>query len=430
MSIHAGFAEVDITPPVGISKIGWIKDIKADRILDPLYGRVAIFESDGETIAFVQMDTLQVRWTQTNEIRQHVAERFGYPGDRVMVCATHNHAGPAVADAGEVQMDLHYTAQTVERIVTAFGEAQHGLATARIGMGRCFEFGVSQNRRVIMRDGTVRTHGTFDDPEALCLGGPIDPEVAVIGARGADGRLMGCLVNFACHPTHHGGDTAISAGFPGVLAARLKRYGCPVTLFLNGASGNIHTADPTQGGRDRTMEEVGNRLSEDVRGVLGSMTLRSDVRLDSRLKSVELPYREPTEEEVEGRVRGAQRFVDPRVYDDMIPAIVERIRERGVQPAEIQAHVIDECVLVSVPCELFVQYGLQIKAQAHPRQALIVGYANGQIGYVPHKEAFERGGYETTFGPSSQMGCCAGDLLTNAALELIRETPTLDAQAE
>ena len=50
----------------------------------------------------------------------------------------------------------------------------------------------------------------------------------------------------------------------------------------------------------------------------------------------------------------------------------------------------------------------------------MVGYANGMVGYVPHKEAFARGGYETTFGYRSKLAPEAGDLLADAAITLVR----------
>ena len=87
-----------------------------------------------------------------------------------------------------------------------------------------------------MRDGTVRTHGTFEDPDALYLEGPVDREVAVIGVRSKTGDWLGTLVNFACHPTHHGGNTIFDVGYAGVLARTLGDWSYPMTLFLNGAS--------------------------------------------------------------------------------------------------------------------------------------------------------------------------------------------------
>ena len=49
----------------------------------------------------------------------------------------------------------------------------------------------------------------------------------------------------------------------------------------------------------------------------------------------------------------------------------------------------------------------------------MVACANGMLGYVPTREAFAHGGYETTFGPPSRMAPEAGDLLADALVRLI-----------
>jgi len=419
--LKASFAEVDITPPLGILKIGWKKEIVSDKILDPLFARTAVIESRGERIAFIQLDTLSIRWTQVSDIRQRIAARYGFPGEHIMISATHNHAGPAIANAGDVRRDEAYIETLVAKIISMFGRALDGLQEAEIGFGSGFEFDVAHNRRVVMRDGTVRTHGTFKDPNALYVEGPIDPEVAVLAARTKRGDLLGSIVNFACHPTHHGGETSLSAGFPGVLAAEMKSQGCPVTLFLNGASGNLHTSDPSKGGADKSKEEVGAILAEDVRGVMEGMEFRSEVRSGCASRTIQLPFRTITDAEIEGTTRGAQRFVDPAIYDREMPRLLERIRRMGTQPAQVQVLFIDEYAVVSIPAEYFVQHALRIKEEAYPRHALVVGQANGMVGYVPHKEAFLRGGYETTLCGSSRLAPEAGDLLANCAMELITE---------
>jgi hypothetical protein len=43
------------------------------------------------------------------------------------------------------------------------------------------------------------------------------------------------------------------------------------------------------------------------------------------------------------------------------------------------------------------------------------------VGYLPTPEAFERGGYETTFLGSSRMAPEAGGMVADTAVELIRE---------
>lgn len=417
---QAGFAEIDITPPIGTAKIGWIMNIITESVADPLFARAAVIKSGDNGIGFLALDLLWVEMEDVARIRSGIEERYGFPGSHVMVAASHNHAGPAVAQIGEVCKDNAYVETLIAKCVDVFGQALKSAEEAEIGFGHAFEWNVAHNRRIVMRDGTARTHGTFDDPDALYVEGPIDPEVAVLAARGMDGKLLGCMVNFACHPTHHGGDSMISAGYPGILASEMKKRGCPVTLFLNGPSGNIHTADPAKGGQDTPMETAGLILAEDVTRALESMSYEGDVNVTARSTTVRLPYREITEDEIRGTVRGAQRFMNPNFYDEIIPDFVREKVSQGSLLAEVQTLSIGECDYLAIPAEYFVEYGLRIKEEAHPRHALVVATVNGHVGYVPTKAAFKRGGYETTFCPWSYLAPEAGNMLADAAIDLIK----------
>ena len=432
MTLQAGFAEIDITPPLGTEKIGWLKVIVSDAVLSPLFARAAVFKTPQAQIAFVQLDTLFIAWPEVAAIREGIAQRYGFPGAHVMVAATHNHAGPAVTHAGDVKKDEAYAALLVSKVVTVFGQALANLQDAEIDFGHTFEWNVAHNRRVVMRDGTVRTHGTFDDPRALYLEGPIDPEVAAVAVRAAPlGRgqaapLLGVLVNFACHPTHHGGDTTLDAGFPGALAERLRAAGCPITLFLNGASGNVHTSNPCDGGRGKSAADVGDSLARDVLRVLDTLAFDDhtrgarDIHLGAASRVIDLPYRHTTAAEMKGAVKGAQRFIDPAIYDRAMATLAAKIRQReGLHRAEIQVLGLGEYAFVGVPGELFVEFGLQIKQAAYPRHACIVTCANGRVGYIPTRAAFQRGGYETTFGPGSMLAPEAGEMIVETAIDLI-----------
>jgi hypothetical protein len=113
-----------------------------------------------------------------------------------------------------------------------------------------------------------------------------------------------------------------------------------------------------------------------------------------------------------------------------MPDLVKRIRERGSQPAEVQALFVGDTAWVGIPAEYFIEHALRIKLESWPTHALVVGHANGMVGYVPTKQAFERGGYETTFAFSSRMAPEAGDILADAAIEVIRaHRPARAAQA-
>jgi hypothetical protein len=395
-------------------------DIVIDEIADPLSARVAVVESENTTVAFIQLDTLCIRWTQTSDIRRRIQAEYGFPGANIMVAATHNHAGPAVAHCGDVPRDDTYIETMVAGTVDCFGRALDSMQEAEVGFASAPEWTVSHNRRVVMRDGTTSTHGPFRYPEALYVEGPIDPEVAVMAVRGKEGDLLGAIVNFACHPTDHGKDTIASGGFPAALAREMRGRSCPVTLFLNGASGNICSGDPYRG-VELSLEQMGRALADDTSDAVGSMSFEGELTLGARSRTIQLPYRQVSPEETAGTVRGAQRFVDPEAYDRGMPALLKRIEERKTQPAEVQVLSLgDEC-FAAIPAEYFVQLGLRIKEEAHPRHALVVGCANGMVGYVPHKEAFRRGGYETTFTQGAALAPEAGDMLAETAIALIRE---------
>jgi neutral ceramidase len=421
MVLRAGFGAADITPVPGSRKIGWLVPIVSESVLDPIMARALVVERGGECLAVVQLDVLSLGRSAVREARRRVTERTGIPGECVMLAATHNHAGPAVTDSGEMDYDPGARERMVQGVVEAVCQARGNLCPAEMGCGRRFNFAVGHNRRVVMRDGTARTHGNFGDPEALCIEGPIDPEVAVVGFRRSSGGLMGALVNYACHPTHHGPDEYLSAGYPGVLAAEMQRRGCPVTLFLNGACGNVHTADPAAGGQDLSMEEAGRRLAVDAAAALEEMVFGGEAQLAAGQAEVELPFREATEDQIRGTARGAQRFVDPALYDRTMPQALERIQREGVERAYVQAMALGDAVLVGIPAEYFVEHGLRIKQETYPRRTLVVSHANGMVGYVPTRGAFLRGGYETTFMDGSRLAPEAGDLLADAAAELVRK---------
>jgi len=419
--MKAGFGTADITPAVPCLKLGWLRQVRATRVADPLYARAMVLDGDGGRAVFLALDTLSIRHAQVARIRERVTAATGIPGDRVLVAATHNHAGPAVARAGDTLRDEAYLAILVDRAVEAVAAAVAGLRDAEVGFGRAVETGIAHNRRVVYRDGIVRTHGPLAHLDALFTEGPIDPVVAVLAARDLAGKPLGCLVNFAMHPTFHGDSDAISANWPGVMVDRLGDAGWPVPVFLQGAMGNIATTPP---GVPDAMDATGATMAAAALRALDTVAWRPAMDIRSAVETVQLPFRDPSPDQVAGTVRGAQRFIDPAIYDRDMPRLVAKIRARGTQVASVQAVRVGDHAFVAIPGELFVELGLAIKERAFPVQVHVAGCANGMVGYVPTRAAFPRGGYETTFAATSKLAPEAGDLLVEAALRAVRQAAT------
>jgi len=144
MSLKAGFAETDITPAVGTKKAGWLKfdtTSVSDTIIDPLCARAAVFESDGEGIGLISLDILSIRWTQVSNIRKRIQAACRFPGERIMIAATHNHAGPATSNLG-MPAEMKHTCSDWRR-----GRSRHSRTPGRCVSRRSWDSAMISNGR-------------------------------------------------------------------------------------------------------------------------------------------------------------------------------------------------------------------------------------------------------------------------------------------
>ncbi len=462
--MRAGFAEVDITPPLGTAKIGWLKEIIPKAVADPLFARAAVFECGGQQIGFIQLDTLSVRWSTVEEVRRRITDRFGFPGERIMVSATHTHGGPAVANCGDVKRDEGYLAFLLESMVEAFGQALGAAAEAEICLGRTVDFAIGHNRRLIMRDGTVCTHGTFANPDALCFEGPIDPEVVVLAARDTAGQMLGCLVNYACHPITVGPDCdLITPDYPGVMKRVVEQSTGAVCLFLQGAAGDLGPIQGVARGGLAEYRRLGSILGHEVSRIWWELeprrrrdryagTLESgsplaiyedetlpdlDATLRVGVREVQLPLKQfaPAAELGAAAARHIERLNRLRVEGGDLEAIRTEtmLAKRAGMRAElarrneghthrsviVQTFTIgDQIALPAVPGEPFCEIGRRVKAGSPFPYTLFAGYANIGWAYIPTADAYPSGGYEIEITPFAPE---AADRLVDAVLALLHE---------
>jgi len=284
--------------------------------------------------------------------------------------------------------------------------------------------------------------------------GTADEELAVLVARGPDGKVLGGLVDFACHPTAMGHEPVYSADYPGVLTEELETRHGGIFGFLIGAAGDTSTPDPVSRdpesgfGRDHTLamgRSLADTADEAIKGERGLIVDRVDVA-SMRLR---IPQRRPTTEQVElarwyleerpadlneldftrriyghdftfndGKQLGNERHAQELL--NMWQWQLEKSDDELVEEIEIQVITLGSVAIVAFPVELFSDFGRRVKVGSPFPDTFIATLANGWHGYAPTLEAFSHGGYEPRFAYPSRLAPEAGDRMTNAALELLR----------
>jgi hypothetical protein len=423
--MKAGFAQVDISPikfPVR-TYLGQVNEI-----IDPIYANAAVFCDGDLTFAFVSLDVVIVEAEYAGQICAIASAATGIPANRIMVCATHNHACPAIVDRPGHLKELEYIQYMIEKAAEAVETANANFEDVEIGSGSKFESRISFNRRFITHDGTVISQANSAQKERiLCNEGVIDPEVGVLAAKNTKGRIIGVMVNFACHACHQMGQ--VSAGFPGVLSRKIKKaYGdTTVCVYLNGACGNIIHNNYLDPECDLSKEKTGKNLAQTVKKVMAELDFIPNAKLAVTDAVVRIKYR-PLDE-LEDKLAHPEKMINifkgiHRLgwYDYSLELLRKLHAQADGEDAVIQAVAIGDTVFSSVPAEYFTEHGLRIKLESPWRKTYVISLANGWLGYIPTIEAFSRdGGHETTQALWSKMEYEAGDIMADKAIELIKQ---------
>ncbi len=420
MTLRAGVSQIDITPPAGLAMTGYIARLgHAMGAHDPLYAKALVFDDGQQRAALISCDVLAFDRHFVAATRAAIERQTGFPGAHVLIACTHTHAGPAtifLRDCGEV--DRAWMEELRRRLVAALAAALEDLQPARVGFGRGCLADRSQNRR---------------QP-----GDAMDPEVGVLRVDRADGRPLAVALNFACHPTTLGPDNLFySADYPGYATRQVAAATGAPALFLTGAVGDV---GPIQVGGHAAAEALGGAVADVALAVLSRIECQAEARVAVASETLELPLLPlPSLREVEQAARVSQAHLRlAELAGETIQARVQRAMLGWAEDtlaglrlnslartvaAEVQALRVGDTWLVGVPGELFVELGMAIKGGLQPRPTFICGYANDDIGYLPARAAYARGGYEINdaykyYGYPAAVAPEAGEAVVAAALRL------------
>lgn len=268
-----GMARADITPPPGINSRCWGAALHEtpDGVHMPLTATaLAILPETGPARVIVSADLCWIGaaddWL---DYRRAIAEAAGSEIEHVLLSMAHTHSAPPIDRTRSHMPGGHLIEPYMETLRHAFAEAaRQGVASAvdaqlTVDMGSCR---LARNRDLLLDDERhfacgFNPHGEADD--ALL--------VVRITER-ATGRIVGTLVNYACHPTTLAWENRlISPDFVGSLRTTVEAVtrNAPC-LFLQGASGELSARDGHQG-ETAVAERQGRQLGYAALSVLEGM---------------------------------------------------------------------------------------------------------------------------------------------------------------
>lgn len=428
LKMRVGFAQTDITPPVGAIIPGGFRKQISTGVHDPLHATACVVSDEKTTVAIVSVDALSVKRSLVESARNLAQSRCEIPAQNILIAATHTHSGGPIANVFENEADENYCAFVAEKIAEAIVKACENRTEAQIGIAVGHENRVAFNRRFVMKNGRHQTHPGKGNPDIVRPAGPTDPDVGVIAFKDKNGTMLGFIVNFACHCTVMGG-TEFSADYPFYLAETLRReFGeqC-LTVFLQGASGDVTQVantlprEPEFG--EKWAWKVGTRLGGEVIKTVALMDFVDFAPLQVARSSVRLTRRQIPEKMLEEAKKILSENGVPdveRIYAREIVLLAEEVKKQPFVEAETQVIAIGRSAIVAIPGELFCQFGLDIKRASPFPMTFVATCANGMVGYLPTPDAFKGGGYEVRLARSSQLMPDSGNQLVGEALQLLQ----------
>jgi hypothetical protein len=452
--LRAGTAVVDISPTVFPIQL---RSGPSDHVHDPLHVRAIALENGSGRALIAAVDAIGVGREMCDEAKAIVAAETGWKPSEMLICATHTHSAPKGGDTTPGR--VAYEKKRFQGVVQALAEAIQTLEPAEVGFASDEEPSEVFNRRWFLKPGTmepnpigdldqVRTNAPRDN--LLRPAGPTDLEVCVVDVRTRRGRALGLIANYALH--YVGGIPRVeeengkivgmaSADYFGQFA-RLMPYrvggGNPpdnfVAMMTNGASGDINNIDfhrtrPPRAPFEQIQVVATKAADAAWRAVKKIEEYDENPVIATREREVTLTYRTTSEADVER----ARKILDlPRKereqlhkratqYANAVLAYSEPGRTEGVI---IQAIRIGDQAIVSMPFEVLVEIGLEIKEKSPFPHTFLIELANGAYGYLPPPHQHELGGYETWIG-TSRFEEDSSAILTQNLLEMLEELKTL-----
>ncbi len=426
----AGFARLDITPPLGVYIGGGWQARHGQGVLDPLYVNAVAF-GDGENSAvLLVLDNLGLYGVWGSKWPVEVAEKLGLPADSVIVACTHSHTTPSV---GTDEMYDNWLFRRLCDAATIALNDRKPVTDVQWVEERAE--GMAFVRRYRLDDGTVMTNPAGAYLEKIVgTACETDDTMRVVRILREEGEEI-ALVNFQAHPDNIGGEW-YSADYPGAFRNKVEQLRENTRcIFLDGCQGQMVIGPrgkdlPKVPASHKKATDYGNKLGEMAAAMFARTASTGVAGMSFGQKAVDLktkrdPARVPEAERViRLHEEGKDLEIHPmqKIANYILSESRQLIRldKTGEEYKSTAVSGITFCglALVGIPGEPFNEVGKQVRGNSKFPATCLMCNANGAYGYFPTAEGHDQGGYESyntpyVKGTAEQLADAADALLAS-----------------
>ncbi len=465
--LHVGWSSVSITPDKPVALSGQFHTRISKSVRDPVTATALAIEVKGDdgTIdhaVVVSCDLVAIRGGFQEKLRERLAGTLpDLDVRKLILAATHTHTAPVVVNVrkpapgvpgaktsvkykipkeGVVQVD-EYIEFLVDRLAGIVTAAWKGRKPAGVSWALSHAV-VGHNRRTVFEGGEAIMYAKTDSPRFRHIEGSADHGLELLFFWDQAGKLTGVAINVACPSQEVESLREVSADFWHDVRVQLrKRYGDD--LHVLGLCGPAGDQSPHLLIRKRTeanlrkrqkrsqTEEIGLRIASAVDHVFDAAKgdIHTTVPLAHHVEELRLPARRVIKLEADraqARVdaylkKGLDRLNEnERTKLTREQGTVARYKHQGEDTYPIELHVLrlGDVAIATNPFELFLDFGLRMKARSRAEQTVLIQLACGSGGYLPTAKAVQGGGYGAE-PPSNKVGPEGGRMLVERTVKLI-----------
>jgi hypothetical protein len=446
--LNAGFASRDMTPSRPAMLAGQMHRRVATKALDPVTVNALALEDakSGGSAVLVSCDLVSTSGGLLRAVRDLLAARApSVPADRVILAATHTHTSFVFEDGsydhpgGEVMTPAEGRDWIAERVAQAVVEAWE-TRKPRL-LARAFGHAVvGHNRLAVYADGSAQMYGRTHRDDFVGFAGYEDHSLDMLFVYEPDGTLAGAVLAIPCSSQVTENLEEFSADYWHDVRLELRRrFG--ERLHVVGLCSPAGDQSPhmllyqeqelemlqRRGLTER--QEIAQRVADAVGRALActrpekvkewplSFRTRRTGLAPRRITRAERDWAEKTRAEWIAKKGESQSWWPSRQQ-----AVVDAFdHPRELKPVPVELHILrlGDMAIATNPFELFLDYGLQIKARSPAAQTMLIQLV-GHGMYLPTARCMQGGGYSVIPAVSS-VGPEGGAQLVAETLAAINE---------